>query len=64
MTKRATKIASMTAFNHALRTVLSVDKDELKRREEEYKAENAHKAKRGPKPKHGASAHASDTGDI
>lgn len=54
----------MTAFNHALRTVLSVDKDELKRREEEYKAENAHKAKRGPKPKHGASAHASDTGDI
>lgn len=62
--KRETKTTGMTAFNAALRTVLSVDKDELKRREEQYKAENAHKAKRGPKPKHGASGHASDTGDI
>ena len=47
------------AFNAALSQALTVSKEELQRREEQWKQENAHKAKRGPKPKTSASGHVS-----
>lgn len=46
-------------FDSAVRQVLAVSKDELQRREREYRAERATKPKRGPKPKTSASGHAS-----
>ena len=51
-------------FNAALRQVLSISKEELLRREEQYQAERADKPKPGPKPKHSlASGHASNDRD-
>lgn len=48
-----------TTFQNALRQVLQVSKTELNRREAAYKAANAGKPKRGPKPKTSASDRAS-----
>jgi len=45
-------------FDTTVRQVLSVSKEELRRREAQYKAERANKPKRGPKPKTLASGHA------
>lgn len=57
--KTVRKSEEQTRFDSALRHVMSVSKEELKRREAEYQAENAHKPKRGPKPKTSASDRAS-----
>jgi hypothetical protein len=38
-------------FKSALKTILSVPREEMERREEKYQAEQALKPKRGPKPK-------------
>jgi hypothetical protein len=38
-------------FDAGVRKILSVSRDELKRREEQWKQERAGKAKPGPKPK-------------
>ena len=45
-------IREHSRFDAALRQVLSVSKEELMRREKEYKEERAEKPKRGPKPKY------------
>ncbi len=47
-------------FQSGLRTVLTVSKDELVKREKQYQDERADKPKRGPKP---SSDHASNAGD-
>jgi hypothetical protein len=44
--------AEFKNFDNTVRQVLSVSKEELQRREAEYKASQADKPKRGPKPKH------------
>jgi uncharacterized protein (DUF4415 family) len=49
----------MTRFQAALGHVMSVSKEELKRREAEYQKENEGKPKRGPKPKTSASGRVS-----
>lgn len=46
-------------FDAGVRKILSVSRDELKRREEQWKKERAGKAKPGPKPKTSTDAHAS-----
>jgi len=44
---------AFTRFESAMRKILSVPKDELLRREAEYKKQSdANPNKRGPKPKH------------
>jgi hypothetical protein len=43
--------AEFKNFDNTVRQVLSVSKEELQRREAEYKAAHADKPKRGPKPK-------------
>jgi len=48
-------------FQDGLRHVLTVSKDDLQKREQEYQAERASKPKRGPKPV--SSDHASSDGD-
>ncbi len=50
-----------TRFQGALRQILSVSQEELKRREKEYQSERATKPKRGPKPK--TSDHVSGSSD-
>jgi hypothetical protein len=40
-----------TKFDAGVRKILSVSRDELKRREEEWKRKRATKTKPGPKPK-------------
>jgi len=45
---------AVTRFKSAMRRILSVPREELLRREAEYKAKAAlNPRKRGPKPKHG-----------
>ena len=51
--------AEFTKFDATVRQVLSISKEELQRREAEYKAERAGKPKRGPRPKASVSGHAS-----
>jgi hypothetical protein len=50
-------------FEDALRQVLSVSKEELKRREAEYQRRRADEPKRGPKPKTSTSDRASSDRD-
>ena len=50
-------------FQEGLRHVLTISKDELKRREKQYQDERANKPKRGPKRHSSASDHASSDGD-
>ena len=40
-----------TRFTGAMKHILSVPREEMKRREAEYQAQSALKPKRGPKPK-------------
>ena len=51
--------AEFQNFDTAMRRVLSVSKDELRRRIEADKREHEGRPKRGPKPKTSASDHAS-----
>jgi hypothetical protein len=48
-------------FDAGVRKILSVSREELRRREEQWKRERAGKAKPGPKPKTSPSARASGT---
>jgi hypothetical protein len=50
-------------FDTAMRGVLQVSKDDLKRLLAAEKKRNAGKPKRGPKPRTSASGHASDVKD-
>ena len=43
-------------FTTTMKHILSIPKEEMKRREAEYQAQSALKPKRGPKPKTTASA--------
>ena len=43
--------AEFTKFDETVRRVLSVSKEEMQRREAEYRASREGKPKRGPKPK-------------
>jgi hypothetical protein len=51
MSNKPEQSAEFKNFDNTVRQVLSVSKEELQRREAEYKASNADKPKRGPKPK-------------
>ena len=55
--------AEFKKFDDAVKQVLSVSKDELQRREAQYKAEREGKPKRGPKPKTSASGRVSSGTD-
>ena len=48
-------------FDAGVRKILSVSRDELKRREEQWKRERAGKAKPGPKPKTSPASRVSDS---
>lgn len=48
-------------FDAGVRKILSVSRDELKRREEQWKRERAEKPKPGPKPKTSSASHVSDS---
>lgn len=52
-----------SVFSTALRKVLQVSKNDLRRMLEDEKKENANKPKRGPKPKASALGHACDSTD-
>jgi hypothetical protein len=48
-------------FDAGIRKILSVSRDELKRREEQWQRDRAGKAKPGPKPKTSPASRASRT---